>query len=255
MSLKAAILWPDTHVHWEHVRACKLVLQVMSHLGSQLHGLYLLGDFADFYFASGHGPKHPQLLNTTVKEVEAVRTWLNNFDKLFPDIKKVYIEGNHENRLTRFLQNKAPELFGYVSAKELFEIDKRPRWNWVPYEPNQRTKVLESKLWARHEPFGPTAKATAARALCSVAYGHIHRIQQEYVVGLDGTSHVAFCPGWLGQRRAEIFNYVKGHAQWQLGFSIVWVDTDSGLFYPEIVQILEVGKRVSCVVNGKRFVE
>lgn len=255
MSLKAAILWPDTHVKWEHVRACKLVLQVMSYLGKDLGALYLLGDFADFYFASGHGPKHPRLLNTTVEEVESVKTWLNKFDQLFPDIKKVYIEGNHEQRLTRFLQNKAPELFGYVSAYELFEIGKRPGWQWVSYTPDQRVRVLNSKLYARHEPFGPTAKATAARALCSVAYGHIHRIQQEYIVGLDHTSHIAFCPGWLGNKRAEIFNYVKGHAQWQLGFSIVWVDEKTGLFYPQIVPILEVGKNVSCVVNGKRFTE
>ena len=83
MGLKAAILWPDTHVNWEHRRACSLVLKVMDSLGQDLTALYLLGDFADFYFASGHGPKHPQLLNTTVNEVEAVKAWLDRFDKLF----------------------------------------------------------------------------------------------------------------------------------------------------------------------------
>jgi hypothetical protein len=255
MSLKAAILWPDTHVSFENTRACNLVLQVMQYLGSDLGGLYLLGDFADFYFASGHGPKHPLMLNTTVKEVTGVLDWLNKFDSLFPTIPKTYIEGNHEHRLARYLQTKAPELFGYVTAQELFEIPKRQMWNWIPYKPDQRVSVLGSKLYARHEPFGPTAKQTAARALCSIAYGHIHKIQQEHIVGLDNKSHIAFCPGWLGNRKSDVFDYIKGHAQWQLGFSIVWVDKKSGFFYPQIIQILEEGTRVSCVVNGKLFRE
>lgn len=257
--LACALLIPDTHRKWHHVRAYELMLEVASFLkgksgGGNLQEIILLGDYADFYFASGHGPKHPKFLNTTVEEVESVIEGLDELDRLFPDAKKKYIEGNHEQRLTRFLQNKCPELFGYVDAQTLFKIQSRPGWSWVSYGPHQRTNVLGSKLFARHEPFGNSAKATAGRALCSVVYGHIHRIEESHIVGLDGTNHVAFSVGWLGDKRKdEIFGYVKGHQQWQLGFGLVWVDRGSGLFYHHKVHIIERGNRLSCVVNGKRF--
>lgn len=241
------------HVPYQHKRATQLMLEVAKHV--KVSEIVILGDLADFYFASGHGPKTPYMLNTTVSEVEAVNEFLDSLDKNFKDAKKKYIEGNHEFRLTRFIQNKAPELFGYVDAQALFKIQSRPGWSWIHYGPNQRTQVLKSKLFARHEPFGSSAKATAARALCSLVYGHIHRIESSYVVGLDGKSHIAFSVGWLGDsRKDEVFGYVKGHAQWQLGFGLVWVDEKTGLFYPQAVQILPHGNSVSCVVNGKRFV-
>jgi hypothetical protein len=251
--LKCALIIPDTHRKWHHVKAYNLMLEVAKHVG--VDEVVILGDYADFYFASGHGPKHPKLLNTTVEEVASVNEGLDELDKLFPDAKKKYIEGNHENRLTRFCQNKCPELFGYVDAKHLFKIHERPGWTWINYGPNQRTQVLGSKLYARHEPFGTSAKATAARALCSVVYGHIHRIESSFVVGLDGSEHIAFSVGWLGDKRKdEIFGYVKGHAQWQLGFGLVYASAQTGMFYPQPIHIIDRGGRVSCVVSGKRFV-
>jgi hypothetical protein len=252
MSIECALLIPDTHRKWHHVKAYSLMLSVAYDIKPS--GIYILGDYADFYFASGHGPKHPKLLNTTVEEVESVNQGLDELDHLFPSAKKVFIEGNHENRLTRFCQNKCPELFGYVDAQTLFKIQQRPGWSWCSYGPHQRTQVLNSKLYARHEPFGSSAKATASRALCSVVYGHIHRIESAYIVGLDGTSHLAFSVGWLGDKRKdEVFGYVKGHQQWQLGFGLVYVDTKTGMFYPYAVPIIEKGKDLSCVVNGKVY--
>lgn len=250
--LKCALLIPDTHRKWHHVKAYNLMLEIAKFVGPD--EIVILGDYADFYFASGHGPKHPKLLNTTVEEVESVNDGLDELDKLFPRAKKKFIEGNHENRLTRFCQNKAPELFGYIDAQHLFKIQERPGWQWVAYGPNQRTSVLGSKLYARHEPFGTTAKQTASRALCSLVYGHIHRIETSYVVGLDGKSHMAFSVGWLGDsRKSEIFGYVKGTPQWQLGFGLVYVDQETGLFYPQQIPILQKGSKLSAVVNGKRF--
>ncbi len=217
--------------------------------------IVVLGDLADFYFASGHGPKDPQLLNTTVEEVEAVNKFLDLLDQQFPQAKKKYLEGNHEYRLTRFIQNRCPELFGFTDCQTLFKLQSRPGWQWISYGPNQRTAVLGSKLYARHEPFGTSAKQTASRALCSIIHGHTHRAESALVVGLDGKSHIATSAGWLGDKRKEkIFGYLRGHAQWNLGFTFVHVDSSSGLFYINNVQVLEHGAKVSCVVNGKRYV-
>jgi hypothetical protein len=68
---------------------------------------------------------------------------------------------------------------------------------------------------------------------------------------MDGTQHVAFSVGWLGDKSLDkIFGYVKTHHDWQLGFGLVTVDMVSGYFYHDIVPILD---NYTCVVNGKIY--
>jgi len=249
MAVKCALLWPDTHIPFQHVRACKLALTIAMDIG--IDELYVMGDLADFYYISGHGPKHPGMGGHLKDEVAAVNSGLDTFDKLFPGIHKYFIQGNHEFRFERYIQNRAPELFGLLDCQSLFNIFKRPGWRWVSYGPNQKQRVLNSHLWLRHEPLGASAKLTATRGLCSMVYGHIHRIEESHIVGLDGTNHVAFSVGWLGDKRKdEVFGYVKGHHQWQLGFGLVYVDDETGCFYHQKVHILD---NMTACVNGKLY--
>jgi hypothetical protein len=71
---------------------------------------------------------------------------------------------------------------------------------------------------------------------------------------MDGTNHVAFSVGWLGDKNQDlIFNYVKNHHQWQLGFGLVYVNEKTRYFYHQKIHILEQGNKYSCVVNGKLY--
>lgn len=215
--------------------------------------IYILGDYADFYSISSHG-KHPEVFGMLKDEVVSVLMGLEQLDKIFPDAKKVFIEGNHEYRLERYLTSNCPALFGVTSTEHVLELNNRPNWKFISYGPNQATKIAGSKLVARHEPLSSSAKATASKALCSLVYGHIHRIEESHLVGLDGTNHVCFSVGWLGDKRKDkIFDYVKGHHQWQMGFGLVYTDKKTGFFHHQKIHILENGNKLSCVVNGKLF--
>jgi len=247
--LQLALLIPDTHRGWHDKRAYSLMIKVAKDLNPD--GIYLLGDYADMYDINGHGPKDPRIAQTLQDEVNDVNSGLDELDKLFPYAKKYYIQGNHEFRLERYIQNRCPEIFGFVSCQDLFKIRERKNWTWVPYGPSQKTRILGSKLWAKHEPLASSAKATASKALCSLVYGHIHRIEQSHITGMEGEEHVCFSVGWLGQKKAdEVFGYVKSHHQWQLGFGLVWVDPKTKNFYHQIVHILD---NYTCVVNGKLY--
>lgn len=251
--MELAVIIPDTHVPYEHKKAFALVQDVIKHHKSQIKEIVFLGDFADFYAVNSHG-KHPQMLHNLTEEVEKVIECFDWFDKTVPGAKKIFIEGNHEFRLERFIQNVCPQLFGVTSTEHILKIAGRPNWTFVPYGPNQSYRILGSYLKARHEPLASSAKSTASKALCSLVYGHIHRIEESHIVGLDGTNHVCFSVGWLGDKRMDkIYGYVKHHHQWQLGFGLVYVDPKSGLFYHQKIPILQTGGEVSCVVNGKRF--
>lgn len=248
MGMDLALLIPDCHFPWHHRRAYRLMLKAASSL--PIKAVYLLGDYADFFAVTSHqkDPRLPQMLE---KEIEAVNSGLDELSSTFKRAKFYYIEGNHEFRLARYLQERAPALFGMVDCPTLFKMGERPNWHWIPYGPNQKVKILNSKLWARHEPLGASAKATATNAGASLVYGHIHRIEESHKVAIDGNNHIAFSCGWLGDKRKDqVFGYVKRHHEWQLGFGLVWVDPRTRYFYHQKIQILD---DLTCSINGKKF--
>lgn len=212
--------------------------------------VYLLGDYADMYDIHQHGPKDPRMVTSLTDEVVAVIAGLDEIDALFPDARKHFIQGNHEYRLERYIQNRCPELFGFVTWEQLLQLDKRPKWSWHKYGPGQRVQVAGSRLWARHEPLASSAAATARKALCSLVYGHTHRIDTAKQRGLL-CEHVVFSCGWLGdERKDEVFGYVKGHYAWQMGFAVVDVDPETGDFYPQVIQIRDDYK---AIFQGRKF--
>lgn len=245
--LKCALIIPDTHRPFHDKKAYNLMLEAASGVG--VDEVVILGDYADFYSVSSHS-RDPRIFNMLQDEVVDVLAGLEEIDQVFKGAQKVYIEGNHEYRLERYLTDKAPALFGITSTIDVLHLRERPGWRFLSYEPDQSYNVLGSKLVARHEPPGSSAKLAATKALCSVTYGHIHRIEESHIVGLDGTNHVAFSVGWLGNKNTNVFKYVKGHWQWQLGFGLVWVDTSNGFFYHQKIHILD---NYTCVVNGQKF--
>jgi hypothetical protein len=224
------------------------MLEVAKDVG--VNEIYILGDYADFYAVTAHS-KDPSVQHLLINEIAVVLESLNELDVNFKKVKKFFIQGNHEWRLERYLNDKASALFGITSTEHLLEINRRPNWTFVNYGPNQSVKVGGSYLTARHEPLASSAKATASKALCSLVYGHIHRIEESHIVGLDGSNHVCFSVGWLGDKRQDkIYGYVKSHHQWQLGFGLVYVDNVSNYFYHQKIHILD---NYTCVVNGKLY--
>lgn len=239
----------DTHRPYHNRRAYALMLKIFHDL--KINGLYLIGDYADFYGVNGHGPKHPRITQMMVDEIDDVNKGLDELDKYFPRIPKHYIEGNHEWRLERYLINKAPELYGIYDIKHLFKMHERVNWRWYDYGPHQKTKVGGSKLWIRHEPPPGQIPQIPKAAGCNLVFGHIHRIVEVHNVTLKGDNHVAVCGGWMGDARMDkIFGYVKGHHAWQMGFVLVWVDEKSGYFYHHKVHIQE---NYTASVSGKLY--
>lgn len=209
--------------------------------------IVLLGDYADFYSVSRHG-KSPDLPNMLAKEIESVNEGLDQLDKLWPKAKKIYLEGNHEFRLESYLCDKAPALFGVTECRQLFGLSQRPLWQYHSFGRDQGYKVLGTNLIARHRPLASNPKTGLQRAGHSYCYGDIHKIEEARAVTLDGKTTVAFCPGWLGETRHKVFDYMQSPAQWQHGFAIVSTDS-SKTFHHEIIEI----KNNTAITHGKSF--
>jgi len=242
--LKRALIIPDCHRPFHSRRGYALMLEAAQLL--EVDEIVILGDYADFYSVSRYG-KHPKVSTLLSDEVDSVREGLDELDRLFPQAKKVFLEGNHEARLEIYLVEKAPGLFGVTDCQYLFEINRRPLWTYIPFGRDQRYRVLDTDLYAFHRPKGPNPRAHLQRTMVSSIYGDIHKIEEARAVSLDGRIITASCPGWLGDVTSRVFDYMPSTPQWQLGFSVVTKVEPSGEFYIETFEI----KNNQVVVHGQ----
>lgn len=241
---------PDSHIPFEHKRAYGLMLDAAETLngGRGPVGILIGGDFGDFYAVNQHG-RYAGSEVFLRKEVAAVNGRLDELDERWPRAEKVFLQGNHEFRFERYLDAKAPDLFGLVSTESILKFDRRKKWKYVPYGPGQLVRIGGSKLFARHEPLAGgvlPAHGTVVKAGCSVLYFHTHTAQSSQVVMANGDTHIGVSVGWLGDPDHWAFSYVKGHHQWSHGFGIVTVLPD-GNFFVETARIIDWKTQV----NGK----
>jgi len=213
-----------------------------------VHEIVILGDYADFYSVSRH-QKHPMVDTLLTTEVESVREGLDELDRLFPQAKKVFLEGNHEKRLETYLVEKAPELFGVTEVQFLFGLNQRPLWSFQEFGRNQAYSVLGTNLYAFHRPKASAPKTHLQRVMVNSVYGDIHKIERAHAVGLDGKHYLALCPGWLGDVGSRVFDYMASVPQWQLGFAIASLETSSNEYFIDTFEI----KNNRALVYGKLF--
>ena len=246
--VKRALVFFDPHHPYSDKKAYDLMLKVAADVG--VDEVVVGGDFSDFYNVTSHD-KDSRIKVDFEEELSICNDELDRLEKLFPKAKWVFIEGNHETRLSRYLNKKAPEISGLMGISKLFRFKERG-WHFVPYAPGQKYSVLGSKLWARHEPLGGgtehPASGTVHKAGASVIFGHVHRIQEHQDVTLGGSNHRAFTCGWLGDQDALVMQYVKSHHQWALGFCIVTALPD-GKFFAQTVHIIDY----TCMYGGKIY--
>lgn len=246
MSVQRSLIIPDCHRQFHDRRAYNLMLQVATYVG--VHEVIILGDYADFYSVSRH-VKDPRVGALLTEEIESVRQGLDEIDRLFPQAKKAFLEGNHEARLEKYFVEKAPALFGVTEILELFQLRGRPKWVWQSFGRAQGYRVLGAELFAFHRPKASTPKLHLQRTSVSSVYGDIHKIERAHQVGLDGRHMICSCPGWLGGVSSRVFDYMPMTPQWQLGFQIVSKETSSPNFHTDQIEI----KGHSCIFQGKVF--
>lgn len=245
--IKRAIIWPDTHLPYHDQKAVNLIKSVAKDICPD--EIVFLGDILDFYHIS-LWPKDPEIEGSLIDEIDCGIKLFTEIRDLFPKASIVYLEGNHEHRLTRFLNEKCAQLFGIINLPTLLHLEKL-KIKFIPYGPSQRYNVLGSSLIARHEPLGGgvhCAYQSVTKAQKSMIFGHTHRIQEFQIVSIDGENYRGISSGWLGDKNHRVMQYVKSHHQWAQGFSVVTL-MPSGLFFNQLVHIIDH----QCWVDGKFY--
>lgn len=242
--LERILLFGDAHHPYHDPRAWRLFLKA----GKAFRPKHLicLGDLADFYSVSSHS-KDPTRKQQIETEIASVRQALDELDALGAK-QKIFVAGNHEDRLRRYLQDRAPELFGLVDIPQLLELRQRG-WSYIPYKAHGRL----GKLHLTHDVGNSGRNATFAALDTyqhSVVTGHSHRLQYIVEGNAVGEFKLSAQFGWLGDiTKVDYMHQAKAAKNWALGFGIGYLDPSTGIAYLQPVPII----KGTCVVEGRLY--
>lgn len=242
MNLPCTLFIPDTHRPYHDERAVQLVLKVAREIKPKR--VVVLGDYGDFYCTSRH-PKNPNRQRDLEFEVNSSNAGLDELDELGAE-EKIFVAGNHEDNLERYLAEKAPELFNMVKLEKLFRLKERG-WRYVRYKEFCRV----GKVYVTHETGNAGQNAhlqAAAKFGSNTIIGHTHRCAIAYKTSVTGKQHVAAMFGWLGDKKKAEYMHNVNTTDWMLGFGLGFQESGGNL---HLKPCPIVDYRVE--VNGKLF--
>jgi predicted phosphodiesterase len=238
-AMKKWLIVPDTHIPFENKYHWALLLKTGQYL--KPHGIVTLGDFVDCYSVSAHD-RNPTRVRVLDEEIIAANERLTELQSLRPK-EQIFIEGNHEDRLARYLMQKAPELFNMVKMQDLLKLKDRGV-KFVPY----RSHTTVGRLHITHEA-GNCGAYAHYKALdtfqANIIIGHTHRLGYAVVGNAKGKAHVGAMVGWLGDvNKCDYMHKVKALRDWANGFGIGYEMTDGSVHVQPVP-----------IVNGRVIVE
>ncbi len=242
--LEPMLIVPDVHRPYHSAAGWNLLMQVGRFIKPK--HLIVIGDFADFYSCSSHD-KDPSRANRLEDELADVDEGLNDLDSLGAT-NKIFVEGNHENRLWRQIIQHSPSLAGLVSTEKLLKLSERG-WAFTPYK---RHTSLGSVHYT-HD-VGASGRNAAFRVLDtyqhSAVTGHAHRMQYIVEGNAVGEVKLSCMFGWLGDAdKIDYMHLASARKNWCLGFGYGYYDPASGYSY--LVPVPVVHDTVC--VNGRLF--
>ena len=222
MTSRRLLIVPDVHSPFHNKQSWAVMMATARFWKPKT--IILLGDLIDFYCLSAHGGSNPNRSLLIEAELDPAKALLAELDSLGAD-KKIYIAGNHEYRLNRYLSDHAPKLYNQFKLEKQLDL-KNSNWQFIPYmQMYDSGKVLythdlgNSGAYAVHQ--------ALPKAQHSVVIGHIHRM--DYIIASDirGRGRIAMCPGWLGNPdHIDYEHSLLAKTQWSQGFALAeeWPD-------------------------------
>ena len=242
--LEKILYIPDCHFPYQDEIAFSLMMEAANDFKPD--HVIIIGDFIDMYSVSAHD-KNPKRAMKLEEEITASVNALWRVKGLGAK-NNVYVSGNHEDRLTRYLMQKAPELWDRINVPTVLALDKLG-FEYIPYKSHYKL----GKDFITHDTgkAGANAHKQALDAFHrSVTIGHTHRMGYTIQGDADGDKHCAAMFGWLGDvKQVDYMHNINAVKDWTLGFGIGYLNPVNGYVYKVPVPIVNY----SCVVEGKLY--
>lgn len=244
---KVVAFLSDIHIpfHWESL--LNKALDICKY--ERVDTIVLGGDIVDFYVVSSF-----TIDKTAIKitdELEALYEFLARLRRLFPRKEIIWISGNHEERLFRFIYKKAdvfaPLLRTGLSPYSLFKLDKFDiRWIDVPFR--------IGKLYYLHGHEKKFSGQVVHAALNILRWlnrpficGHFHRFQYFVTKEIDASLKAGMISGCMLNLKRMPTPYEKIDLQ-QYGFSLIKYKDE--LFHWDPILFIPQGKNFAVFYNS-----
>lgn len=218
-TIKVAVL-NDTHIPYHNKVMVKNFIQFCE--DEQPDQIILNGDMVDFYDLSSFD-KNPEREGKLQEELDILKHFLSALRRKCPSSKIVYIEGNHEDRLRRYLWKNAKSLSSLRALK--FEELLSLRQYRVDYIKDSYFingfEFTHGEMVRTHSSY--SAKAEYDKHQSSGISGHTHRMGVFCKTTYNGTF------GWWENGCGCELNpeYIKGIPDWQNGFALIYFDDNA----------------------------
>jgi hypothetical protein len=190
-----AVVFTDTHVPYHDQAALDVVYGIIRDVRPRV--IVHLGDLLDCYKISRYTKDRNHLLNLQ-DEIDGAKAILHHVSQLAPEAEKVWLEGNHEERLEELLNTlpgTASELTQLRDIKAAMTWPALLRlgeigWDFVPAT-GQAHHALLPRLITKHGTVvrkwsGMSGKGEWERYGKSGLSGHVHRVGQFYTSDSNG---------------------------------------------------------------------
>jgi len=219
----------DLHVPFHDEQALAVVEEVMKDI--KFDNFVINGDMLDSYELSRFS-KDPRNSFSFSEEIDIAKDLLEQFNKYLKGTKKYFLNGNHEERLNKYLIDQAPALItlGQLTIDSLLELDKY-NYEFISMGKESYVKIGETMIGhfnkvSMHSAY--TAKGLVDKYVCNIVQGHVHRLGAHYKTVGDNT--------FTGVEGGCLCNLRPGYVMlpnWQQGLTII-THTDRGDFIEPI---------------------
>lgn len=237
----------DIHFPYHDCKAWPLTLSILPVLNLDM--VILGGDIVDFEPVSRFA-KDPKKKIDLLPQLKTARTELRRLYDALDGTPIVYMEGNHEYRMERYLHDKAPELAGMeeLAVPNLLKLaDLGIQWQ------ARGTALSLGKLNVLHGDEIKVSGLTPARSLYhkvsgNMLIGHHHKFDRHIQRLFGSTIQGVWVNGCLSSLNPDWLLF----PQWHQGFTLIDV-TSTGLFSVEQVMFLERGNKLCAMVHGREY--
>lgn len=234
-----AVLWGDTHYPFQDDAALALVAQVIRVVQPTV--LVHMGDLLDCYHLSRFD-KNPKRIHGLQAEIDMGRAHLAAMGLLAPTARKIFLEGNHCDRLRRTLWNMPPQAEALMALNAVTSNLTWPKLlgldniGWEFYAYGEQSKQMFLPKWLlKHGSVVRKLSAYTARAELdkynvSGSSGHTHRLGMFFHRDHNGNH----C--WVETGCTCLLNpeYVTD-PDWQSGCVVLTFEPTTGAFQAEPV--------------------
>jgi hypothetical protein len=239
----------DEHIPFHDPIAIALALQIISDFNPSIR--VTGSDKMDFYSISKYD-KNPERMREAGLQDEIdmwhviEREWIS----AAPDARSIFINGNHEDRLRRYLW-KHPEIADLRALRfhNVLELDSMG----IEYAGSEiivhdKLVIKHGKRVSRHSGYSAKAELEDEKHSISVMTGHVHRGGSHYVTTRRGIvqAHECFCLCRLDPE------YVKD-PNWQQGIALATVSED--YLSVELIPFFDEKGHKIAYWRDKRYVE